>query len=207
MPWWLWIAIVGGAVVVVAVVVWRALVARRSAVLRERFGPEYDRTVKSAGGRRKAEAKLVERQERRETLQIIAVTADAKQRYLAEWEIVQARFLEAPVPAMAAADALVVSVMADQGYPMLVGSEQRFADASVDHPEAVGEGRQAHEVYRRCDQGKATTEDLRRAMQHYGAFLASLLKQDEGAVVKGEQGDEPAPGTDTAASEAQVDHN
>lgn len=207
MPWWLWIAIVGGAVVVVAVVVWRALVARRSAVLRERFGSEYDRTVKSAGGRRKAEAKLVERQERRETLQIIPVTAEAKQRYLAEWEIVQARFLEAPVPAVAAADALVVSLMSDQGYPMLVGSEQRFADASVDHPEAVGEGRQAHEVYRRCDQGKATTEDLRQAIQHYRNFLGSLLESDQAALGGGEQPDNPAPETDTAASEAHVDRN
>ena len=206
MPWWLWIAIVGGAVVVVAVVVWRALAARRSSLLRERFGPEYDRTVKSAGGRRKAEAKLVERQERRETLQIIPVTAEAKQRYLGEWERVQARFLEAPVPPVAAADALVVAVMSDRSYPMLVGSEQRFADASVDHPETVDEGRQAHEVYRRCDQGTATTEDLRQAIQHYRNFLNSLLNNHE-SVRDGEQGDDPAPETDTAASQAHLDQN
>ena len=135
------------------------------------------------------------------------MTAEAKQRYLGEWESVQRRFLEAPVPAVAAADALVVSVMSDRGYPMLVGSEQRFADASVDHPEAVGEGRQAHEVYRRCDQGTATTEDLRRAMQHYRNFLDSLLNSDQAAGGDGEQGDDAPPETDTAASQAHVDQN
>jgi hypothetical protein len=206
MPWWVWIVVVFVAVIVVAAVVWRALAARRSTVLGERFGPEYDRTVKSAGGRRKAEAKLVERQKRRETLQIVPLAAEAQQRYVTEWEIVQARFLEAPVPAVWAADALVVSVMSDQGYPMLVGSEQRLADASVDHPETVGEYRQAHEVYRQCDQGTATTEDLRQAMQHYGNFLGSLLNSDQ-AAADGEQLDNPALQADTAAQDAHVDQS
>jgi hypothetical protein len=207
MSWWAWIVVVVVAVVVVAAVGWRALAARRSTMLRERFGPEYDRTLKSAGGRRKAEAKLVERQERRKTLQIIPVTAEAKQRYLADWESAQARFLEAPVPAVSAADALVLSVLSDQGYPMLVGSEQRLADASIDHPETVGDYRQAHEVYRRCDQGKASTEDLRQAMQHYRTFLDSLLNNDQPAMRDGEQPGKPAPETDSAASEAHVDQN
>ena len=178
MPLWAWIVIVLVAVVVVAAVVWRALVARRSTVLRERFGPEYDRTVESAGSRRKAEADLVGRQERRETLQIVPLAAQARQQYLNEWEMVQARFLEAPVPAVAAADALVVSLLSDHGYPMLVGFEQRLADVSVDHPDAVGAYRQAHEVYRLCDQGKATTEGLREALQDYRHFLTSLLNGD-----------------------------
>jgi hypothetical protein len=92
--------------------------------------------------------------------------------------MVQARFLEAPVPAVAAADALVVSVMSDHGYPMLAGSEQRLADAFVDHPQVVGAYRQAHEVYRRCNQGKATTEELRQALQDDRHFLTTLLNGD-----------------------------
>ncbi len=186
MPWWVWIAIVGGAVVVFAVVVWRGLASRRSSVLRERFGPEYDRTVKSVGSRRKAEAELVERQERHGTLQLVPLSFEAQQRYRTQWEAVQARFREAAMPAVAAAEALIVSVMSDRGYPMLDGFERRLADASVDYPDAVGEYRQAHDLYRRSDQGKTKPDDLRRAMQHYHSFVERLLQNDLGAPAGGE---------------------
>jgi len=206
MPAWAWIVIVLVAVIVVAGVVWRALAERRSAVLRERFGPEYDRTVKSVGSRRKAEADLVGRQERRETLQIVPLAAQARRRYLDEWEMVQARFLEAPVPAVAAADALVVSVLSDRGYPMLVGFEQRLADASVDHPQVVGAYRQAHEVYRRCDQGTATTEELRQALQDYRHFLMALLNGDP-AENDNDQLDRTSPDADAPAEGGHVDES
>ena len=50
---WVILAIVVG-VVVIAALAMMASRSRRSAALRDRFGPEYDRTVESAGSRRTA---------------------------------------------------------------------------------------------------------------------------------------------------------
>ncbi|MBA3844402.1 MAG: hypothetical protein H0X39_17605 [Actinobacteria bacterium] len=106
---------------------------------------------------------------------------------------------------MAAADALVLSLLSDRGYPLLDGFEQAVADASVDHPATVGEYRQAHEVFRRCDQGKASTEDLRKAIQHYDNFLSSLLNDDQPGLPDREQldGEQPdsRPEVDTSAGQ------
>ena len=58
---WVILAIVVG-VVVIAALAMMASRSRRSAGLRDRFGPEYDRTVQSAGSRRTAERDLHERE-------------------------------------------------------------------------------------------------------------------------------------------------
>ena len=60
--------------IVLAVLVVLALLLsrqRRSRKLREQFGPEYDRTVAEAGDRKEAEARLQERTERRQQLDIV----------------------------------------------------------------------------------------------------------------------------------------
>ena len=54
MPAWLWIVIAVVVIALLALAVWTAIRKRRSARLRERFGPEYDRTVEAAGERRDA---------------------------------------------------------------------------------------------------------------------------------------------------------
>src|SRR5436853_262338 len=61
MATWVWIVIAVAAVVVLALVLWNALRARRTRTLREGFGPEYDRTVADAPSKREAEAELAER--------------------------------------------------------------------------------------------------------------------------------------------------
>ena len=94
MPGWGWALIIIAAVVVVAVVMWRALAARRTRSLRERFGPEYDRTTTVVGGRRAAEAELAGRQERREQLNIRPLPPESRQRYARQWETVQAQFVD-----------------------------------------------------------------------------------------------------------------
>jgi len=59
-------------VVVIAVLAWVYVRKRRSttADLRQKFGPEYERAVQKHGSERKAEAKLADRQERVENLNI-----------------------------------------------------------------------------------------------------------------------------------------
>jgi len=64
MATWIWIVII---IAVVAVVALAAVAARnrRTAMLRDRFGPEYDRTVENRDDRRAAEAELLARQKQR----------------------------------------------------------------------------------------------------------------------------------------------
>ena len=77
--------IVVGAIVVVALVVWRSLRARRTKTLQGRFGSEYGRTVEGAESRREAEAELAARAERRDSFDIKPLPAGACERYATEW--------------------------------------------------------------------------------------------------------------------------
>ena len=147
---------------------------RRSLHLKERFGPEYDRTVEVAGDPRKAEANLLERERRVEKLHIKPVPAELKDRFARSWQHVQARFVDEPAAAVAEADALVKKVMESRGYPM--GSfEQRAADISVDYPHVVSNYRAARELAVKSGRGEASTEDLRQAFVHYRALFTELL--------------------------------
>jgi hypothetical protein len=171
-------------VVIVLIVLGALLVSRRrqrSQQLRERFGPEYERTVDEAGDRRAAEKELAERQERRSKLHIVPLAPDARARYRQAWTAAQAKFVDNPAAATREADLLVTSVMRDRGYPM-EDFEQRAADVSVDHPEVVEHYRAAHAISKANDNGAATTEDLRQALTHYRALFQELLDEEQSDV-------------------------
>ena len=176
MPGWAWAIIEVAAVVVVALVVWRAFAAKRTRTLQGRFGPEYDRTLESADSRRDAEADLKARAERRDELDIRPLAPGARERYVVEWQQVQARFVDGPDIAVREADVLIQQVMGERGYPMN-DFEQRAADVSVDHPRVVENYREAHRLSRAAATGDATTEDLRQAMQHYRSLFDELLEE------------------------------
>jgi len=179
MSWWAWVMVVVALVVFAAGASWWIVRQRRqTAELRERFGPEYDHAVKQAGSKSKGEAELLSRKERRERLEIVPLPPEHRERYAAEWEEIQGQFVDAPVAAVARADALVTTVMAERGYPM-DAFEQRAAVISVDHPEIVNNFRQAHQIYRKSDDGKASTEELRRALQNYRSLFDDLLDQPQ----------------------------
>ena len=93
------------AVIVVLVIVVVALAAlglvlmqrqRKSGQLKEKFGPEYDRTVSDRGNRRSAEQDLTERQEHRQKLQLRSLDAVERQQYDASWRQVQTRSSTTP---------------------------------------------------------------------------------------------------------------
>jgi hypothetical protein len=65
--------------------------------------------------------------------------------------------------------------MTERGYPV-DDFEQRAADVSVDHPDVVENYRRAHGISLRSERGRASTEDLRRAMKHYRALFDELLE-------------------------------
>jgi hypothetical protein len=174
---WAWILI---AIAVVAVVAFVAVAARQrqTAALRQRFGPEYDRTLAARDDRRAAEAELRERERQRAELDIRPLTDDTRARFAREWFDLQERFVDEPSDAVVSADGLVYSVMEARGYPMRDFDAQ--ADlVSVDHPELVENYRFAHGVRERAQAEQASTEDLREALLRYRSLFSELLEARE----------------------------
>ena len=170
-----------GAIVVIAIIVVIAALASRNARsrhLQQRFGPEYDRTVRTSGDRSIAERELTAREDRVKRMHIEELPAGARARYTEEWRTVQTRFVDQPREALKDADRLVESVMRDRGYPMN-DFEQRAADISPDHPQVVDNYRIAHGIAARTETGEVSTEDLRQAMVHYRTLFDDLLGTDE----------------------------
>jgi hypothetical protein len=163
-------------VIVLAVGVAALLLARqrRSRRLQERFGPEYDRVVESAGDRGAAERELKERELRRERIHVVPLEEAVRDRYLEAWHRTQARFVDAPVEATREADRLVTDVMRERGYPV-ENFEQRAADISVDYPRLVDDYRAARAIASANDRSEAGTEDLRQALVHYRSLFEELL--------------------------------
>jgi hypothetical protein len=169
------IAIVILVVVVVAVA---AFVMRnnRRRQLRERFGPEYDRTVAESGNQATAERALQDRVKRRKELDIRELEPAARTRYAESWRAIQARFVDDPRGAVREADVLVTTVMRDRGYPT-DGFEQQAEVVSVDHAGVVDNYRSAQRISTADAEGRASTDDLRQAMVHYRALFNELLGQ------------------------------
>ncbi|WP_307817870.1 hypothetical protein [Nocardia acididurans] len=165
------------AVVVIALLIVAALALRprmRSRKLRDRFGPEYDRTVQNAQNRRAAEEELAEREKRHQQLQLRDLSEDERQRYTAQWTQVQEQFIDDPARALDAADRLLVNVMADRGYPT-ESYRQQVADLSVEHARPLEQYRTAHDIAGRAGRGEASTEDMRSAIVHYRTLFVDLL--------------------------------
>jgi hypothetical protein len=167
------IMVIIAVVVVLAVIV--ALRQQRTRRLRDRFGPEYERTLERAGQRRAGEAELAEREEHREHLRIVELEPSARTRYTEAWQATQAKFVDGPKAATREADQLITSVMQDRGYPV-EDFEQRSADISVDHPHVVENYRSAHAASQANESGRAGTDELRQALVHYRSLFAELLE-------------------------------
>jgi hypothetical protein len=166
------------AIAVAALTAWIIIQNRRSRHLRTRFGPEYERTLAEHGERKKAEEILTRREERVERFRIKALSPEDRSGFLDAWKQQQARFVDDPSSAVIEADRLVADVMHRRGYP--VGDfEQRAADISVQHPRVVENYRAAHAIAVQQERGRATTEDLRKAMVHYRALFADLVETHE----------------------------
>ena len=169
------VVIVGIAIAAIALVAWWALQRRQRAHLRERFGPEYDRTLRHVGDLHRAEADLAAREKRVARFQIRQLTADEATRFGEVWNHVQALFVDDPRGAIDEADRLVAEVMTARGYPM-ADFDQRVSDVSVDHPVVVEHYRAARDIAARHKRGEATTEDLRQALVHYRTLFDDLLE-------------------------------
>ncbi|HYB86042.1 MAG TPA: hypothetical protein VEC76_04280 [Streptosporangiaceae bacterium] len=197
MATWLWIVIV---IVIVAIALAAVMAARRrrTMALRERFGPEYDRTVEAHENQRTAEAELRDRERYRARLDIKPLSEAARARYADEWRVIQQSFVDQPEEATTAAYDLVNHVMAERGYPMRDFDAQ--ADlVSVDHPDVVENYRIAHGIHERAERQQASTEELREAMLRYRSLFEELLRADGGAA-----GEAAVPASTGAAGSRQA---
>jgi hypothetical protein len=161
-------------VLAVGAIAWLVVQKQKSANLKRRFGPEYDRAVKEYGSRSKAEAELSKREQRVARLKIIPVTAAEAARFSNAWSSLQGRFVDDPKGVVAEADLLVRELMVKRGYPM-GDFELRAADISVDHPSVVRNYRAAQLIAARNARGEADTEELRTAVVHYRTLFDELL--------------------------------
>jgi FtsZ-interacting cell division protein ZipA len=168
------------AIVVVVILVGGALWARarRTQQLRDRFGPEYGRTVEELGDHHAAEENLRERVKRREQLAITPLSAEERRVFSTRWDETQARFVDEPATAVGDADRLIADAMRARGYPVET-FEQQAADVSVDHPEVVSEYRAGHAIADANGRQQASTEDLRQAMVHYRALFDRLVNETD----------------------------
>ena len=180
MPVWGWI-LIAAAVIVVAfalVFVMRSANRRRTDRLKERFGPEYERTVSQLGGQRAAEKELASRERKRQKLDIVPLSPGAREKYAATWRQVQTAFVDDPPAAVGDADRLVAQVMRGRGYP-IDDFDQRAADISVDHPHVAENYRPAHMIYLSQEKANIGTEAQREAFVHYRALFDELLEPND----------------------------
>ncbi|MFC9363853.1 hypothetical protein ACFTZB_45795 [Rhodococcus sp. NPDC057014] len=180
MPVWGWILIAVLVVIaVLAIIASRSISSRkRTERLKGRFGPEYERTVGEVGDQGAAEKELAARERKREKLDIVPLTPEARAKYTDSWRTVQIEFVDNPSSAVAAADRLVIHVMRERGYP-IDDFDQRAADISVDHPKVVENYRTAHGIYLAQEAGDIGTERQREAFVHYRELFEKLLETDE----------------------------
>jgi hypothetical protein len=169
--------------VVVIVVIMGVIMAPRFArrkqgqKLQNKFGPEYDRTVQTAGNEKKAQAELKDRQKHMDTLNIRPLSVSERERYQAEWTGIQARFVDQPGQATVEADHLIMEVMKVRAYPVS-DFDQRAADISVNYPTLVSNYRAAREIAVKNEHHTANTEELRQALIYYRSLFDELLKDE-----------------------------
>jgi hypothetical protein len=193
---WLVVALV--AVVLIAI---GALVMgkQRSAALRRRFGPEYERALGEADGdRRAAEVRLRDRLRRRAAVEVRELAPAARERYVFRWRAVQTGFVDDPAGAVAEAGSLVDQLVDERGYASATSESDGALDrdelVAVDHPALVEGWRTARQA-----SPDSPVDDLRQAFLHHRALFQALL--GEGAR---EDGDDRGRARRPVVTEATV---
>jgi FtsZ-interacting cell division protein ZipA len=164
-------------VVAIAIVGYQMARKKRTARLREQYGPEYDRALDQTDSQREAESELRDRSKRHEKLELRNLDASERQDFERRWSDVQGQFVDDPSNAVRNADMLVVEVMAARGYPV-DDFDQRADDLSVSHPEVTQRYREARRIAQANKDGNADTEDLRQAVTSYRSLVLALLADD-----------------------------
>jgi len=175
---WTLIALVGVALLLIALALGRRRARARTERLQQRFGPEYDVALDELGTPALAERELDERARRVAHFKFKDLSAADRARFASDWLRIQAEFVDDPAVAVTSANELINEVMRARGYPTQ-SFEQRVADLSVEHPTVIQHYRAAHELSRSVFNGTIDTEPLRQALVHYRMLFTHLLHEGE----------------------------
>ena len=177
---WIVIAIVVALAVAVAIA---AYIARKNQTkrLQERFGSEYDRTVSTRGEQRSAEKELVERERKREQLDIVPLTPEARDKYAESWRRCPDALRRRPAGCGRRRRPARDGRPAGTRLP-----DRRVRPACRRHlGRPSGRGRElsrgARDLPEQQQNGGGGTEDLRQAFVHYRALFEELLETREPA--------------------------
>ena len=168
--------VIGGLVILAIALIVSLVVSnnRKVKMLRDAFGPEYDKMVKEKGSRKLAHAELERQLKHIKSLDIHPLSVADRDSYQKDWIATQAEFVEEPCKAIGDADRLVMEVMQRRGYP-LAAYETRVADLAVKEPKLVGDYRTAHESSEDKEGSVPDTEQLRQSMLCYKDVFKGLL--------------------------------
>jgi hypothetical protein len=145
---------------------------RRRADEQSLVGPEYDRLAAEVGPR-KAREELEKRRQRVDGLGIRSLSSERRTAYAGQWEVGQEQFVDSPAQAVSVAGALITAVAVDRGYE-ITDRDQLVTDLSVYHGRHLDGYRHACRATEQA--GRATTEDLRRALLDYRPLFFDLLE-------------------------------
>jgi hypothetical protein len=171
------LAIIGGIVGLIFAV------RNRSKKYNDKYGAEYQNTIKTLGNEKKAQNEMDEREKHVGGLEIRPLTEEEHTLYLANWAAIQAKFVDNPSQATVEADHLIMEVMQTRNYP-ISSFEQRAADISINYPKLVTNYRAAREIAKKNDRREASTEDLRKALVYYRSLFDELLEPEYAMVDK-----------------------
>lgn len=170
-PWM--IAVLIASIVVIAFVIWIIYDRNRSNRLRQRFGPEYDRAVTELGNRHRAEADLARREAHAKQIRDRQMNPLDRDRFLSQWKLCQAQFVDDPAGALERADELMVEAMRSRGYS--ADPNDRATDIAAGYPQHADRYRDACRILARHRSGEASTDELRTAFLHYRTLFDDLL--------------------------------
>jgi hypothetical protein len=168
------IAVIVGLIVAAAAIAWFGYDQRRSNRLKEHFGPEYNRAVLDAGNRRRAEADLARRETIAKELRARPLHTSDREKFLSEWKMCQAQFVDDPAGAVDRADQLLMGIMRTRGYA-IDNPYERMMDIAAAYPLHAAKYREAGQILARHRRAEASTEELRTAFLHYRTLFDSLL--------------------------------
>jgi len=168
--------IIIAAIVIVLALIWFFLRRRTTTKLRDRYGEEYDRTVDRVGGRGKAERNLAQREQRVSQFHIRPLSGEERDRFTGEWQEAKTLFVDSPREAVLRGDRLLGAMMEKRGFPVQE-FDRRYEDLTVHHAEVANHYREGHEIADKA--GDATTEEMRRALNHYEKLFEEMVRDAE----------------------------
>lgn len=92
-----------------------------------------------------------------------ALPLESRERYINEWDSIEAKFVDTPEQAVREAETLVMSVLRDRGHPL----------AERDLPVEM---KRAHKL---GYESKDRTEGMRQAMLHYRAVMERMVGPED----------------------------